>query len=272
MVLSCPVCGEKLAPFGQALKCPNGHSFDVARQHYVNLLLNGAPKEKRHGDDAAMVSARTAFLSAGYYDRFRDAVCAAAAEFLPRGARIIDAGCGEGFYTAAVRDAVDGDVFGADISKTACAACARRGGLTVAVAGVNRLPLGSGSCDGILNVFAPCAAEEFARVLTAGGVLIRGVPAERHLWGLKAAVYEKPYLNPPPDTALPGFVLAARRDVDYKIRLRTARDIHNLFMMTPYYYKTGAGDQAKLAALDELETELDFAVLIYRKDVSTQSL
>jgi hypothetical protein len=51
MVLSCPVCGEKLAPFGQALKCPNGHSFDVARQHYVNLLLNGAPKEKRHGDD-----------------------------------------------------------------------------------------------------------------------------------------------------------------------------------------------------------------------------
>lgn len=265
MVLSCPVCGEKLAPFGQALKCPSGHSFDVARQHYVNLLLNGAPKEKRHGDDAAMVSARTAFLSAGYYDQFRDAVCAAAAEFLPRGARIIDAGCGEGFYTAAVRDALNADVCGADISKAACAACARRGGLTVAVAGVNRLPVPSESCDGALNIFAPCSEEEFFRVLRPGGILIRGVPKERHLWGLKAAVYEKPYLNPPPDTELGGFELISRRDADYEIHLKTQTDIHNLFLMTPYYYKTGVDDQRKLAGLDHLDTELSFAILIFRK-------
>jgi 23S rRNA (guanine745-N1)-methyltransferase len=266
MVLSCPVCGKKLAPFGGSLKCENGHSFDVSRKHYVNLLMSEAPKEKRHGDDRAMVDARTAFLEAGYYDRFRDALCEAAAEYIPRGSRIMDAGCGEGFYTAAVRDAVDADICGVDISATACAACARRGGITVAAAGVGRLPVPSGSCAGLLNIFAPCAPEEFARVLAPEGVLIRGVPTENHLFGLKAAVYDEPRLNPPPDVSLPGFRLISRRSVEYDITLRCGRDIHNLFLMTPYYYKTGARDQAKLEGLERLDTHLGFAVLVYGKN------
>lgn len=265
MVLSCPICGEKLVPFGNALKCKNGHSFDVARQHYVNLLLSAAPKEKRHGDDKAMVAARTAFLEAGYYDAFRDSVCETAAAFLPRGAKLIDAGCGEGFYTAAVRDALSADVCGVDISKTAVQAAARRGGLTLVVAGVNHLPVPDGSCDGVLNIFAPEAPAEFSRVLRPGGILIRGVPKERHLWGLKAAVYDEPYLNPPAETSLPDFELAGRRDIDYEIKLKSRDDIHNLFLMTPYYYKTGVRDQEKLSSLDELRTELSFAVLAYRK-------
>lgn len=266
MVLSCPVCGEALAPFGSALKCRNGHSFDVARQHYVNLLMASAPKEKRHGDDKAMVGARTAFLETGLYDRFRDAVCQTAREHLPAGARLVDAGCGEGYYSAALRDALSADLCGVDISKAAAAAAAKRGGMTIAVAGVNRLPVHDESCDGVINIFAPLAAEEFSRVLAPGGILIRALPRERHLWGLKAAIYDSPYLNPPVEETLSGFDLISRRDVDYEITLPCRRDIQNLFLMTPYYYKTSPADQQKLSRLQSLKTELSFAVLAYRKE------
>ena len=65
--------------------------------------------------------------------------------------------------------------------------------------------------------------------------------------------------------ALPGFTLAEQRVLRGTITLRTNADIEALFCMTPYYYKTGARDQAKLHALDTLTTETEFALLIYRK-------
>ena len=137
--------------------------------------------------------------------------------------------------------------------------------MTLATARVSHLPVPDGSCDGVLNIFAPDAPGEFSRVLRPRGILIRGVPKERHLWGLKAAVYDEPYLNPPVEPDLPAFELARRWDVDYEITLKSRDDIHNLFLMTPYYYKTGVRDQEKLLALDRLRTELSFAVLAYRK-------
>ena len=91
------------------------------------------------------------------------------------------------------------------------------------------------------------------------------IPLERHLWGLKQAVYDRPYENTVPDPALPGFTLAEQRTLRNTITLRTNADIEALFCMTPYYYKTGARDQAKLHALDTLTTETEFALLIYRK-------
>jgi len=85
------------------------------------------------------------------------------------------------------------------------------------------------------------------------------------VWGEARVGGAEPYRNSPPEEELGGFELAARRDVTYNITLKSQSDIHNLFMMTPYYYKTGQRDQEKLEALLSLETELGFAVLIYRK-------
>ena len=96
-------------------------------------------------------------------------------------------------------------------------------------------------------------------------MLLRVIPLERHLWGLKQAVYDHPYENTVPDPVLPGFILAEQRTLRGTITLRTNADIEALFCMTPYYYKTGARDQAKLHARDALTTETEFALLIYRK-------
>ena len=157
-------------------------------------------------------------------------------------------------------------VCGVDISRDALICAHRRAPeLTLAVASIAHLPVADASCDLVLNVFAPHDAAEFARVLRTNGVLLRVIPLERHLWGLKQAVYDRPYENTVPDPALPGFTLAEQRALRGTITLRTNADIEALFCMTPYYYKTGARDQAKLHALDTLTTETEFALLIYRK-------
>ena len=118
----------------------------------------------------------------------------------------------------------------------------------------------------IVNLFAPCFPDEFHRVLLPGGILIRGVPLEDHLWELKCAIYDEPYRNPKPETELEHFDFLYQKEIQYRIRMDDPRDIRNLFMMTPYYYKTGAADQEKLSKLTSLQTQLGFAVQVYRKN------
>ena len=267
----CPVCGGVLERSERSLRCAAGHCYDLAKQNYVNLLMKNQPAAKRHGDDKRMVAARQEFLDGGWYACLRDALCALAVKHCG-GAAFLDVGCGEGYYTSAVRKALSGAgkscaAGGIDISKTALIAAAKRDPeLSLAVASVNRLPVSDGSIGLLMNVFAPNDDAEFLRVLRPGGVLLKAVPREKHLFGLKAAVYEKPYLNPAPAYAPAGFTLLERMDVDARITVSPRAQIENLFMMTPYYYKTGAADQAKLSVLDTLETELEFSVFALRKN------
>ena len=269
--LICPVCGGALTKEERRCVCPAGHSFDLARQGYVNLRLSGQSARRRHGDDRAMVRSRTAFLDKGYYRCVLDAVLAEVLTCAADGCTVLDAGCGEGWYTAHVAAALaervqDPCVIGIDISKDAVAAAGRRGaGLTLAVASSARLPAAAESCDVVLDLFAPLEPAEFARVLKMEGTLIRAIPLQEHLMGLKRAVYDTPRPNDPPVMELDGFALAAVRDVYGTLHLDSSADIQALFMMTPYYYKTGAADQAKLAAVRHLDTELAVRVAAYRK-------
>lgn len=264
--LICPVCGAPLEKIERTMRCGKGHSFDLAKQNYVNLLMRNQSADKRHGDDKRMVSARTAFLDAGYYAPLQDALCTLAEKYA--GKDLIDAGCGEGYYTAAVRQRLEDacgscSAVGIDISKTALIAASKRDPeLTLAVSGISRLPVADSSCDLIMNVFAPNDDGEFSRVLRPNGVLLKAVPLEQHLYSLKAAVYEKPYRNPEPEYSPDGFSVLERVDVCYTIELKTGEQIENLFMMTPYYYKTSADDQKKLLNLDTLTTEVAFGIFV----------
>ena len=270
--LTCPVCGGALECADRTLNCANGHCYDLAKQNYVNLLMRNQSSDKRHGDDKLMVAARQEFLDAGYYAPLRDALCALAVKYGGESVALLDVGCGEGYYTSAVRTALESagkpcSAVGIDISKTALIAAAKRdSALTLAVASVSALPVGDASCDILMNIFAPNDDAEFRRVLRPSGVLLKAVPLERHLFGLKAAVYDEPYLNPAPDYAPAGFTALERADVTGSIEVTPQKQIENLFMMTPYYYKTGAVDQAKLASLDTLTTEIAFGILAFRRE------
>lgn len=269
--LKCPVCGGVLRCEDRTMRCESGHCYDIARQGYVNLLMSNHSSAKRHGDDKAMVAARRLFLEQGYYDILRDAVCDAAVRHCGTQVDLLDAGCGEGWYTAGVKAALEKNgkqcrACGVDISREALIACAKRqADIALAVGSINHLPVPDASCDLLLNIFAPDDTAEFARVLRPGGVLLRVVPLEDHLMGLKAAVYDRPYPNPSPQYAPDGFELLERVDVCDRIHLRSQEDIQNLFLMTPYYYKTGRQDQQKLLALDTLDTEISFGIFCYKR-------
>lgn len=133
------------------------------------------------------------------------------------------------------------------------------------MASVFHLPIKTESCDIVTNLFSPYCGDEFLRVLKKNGIFIMVIPAERHLWQLKCAVYDEPYLNETKDFALEGFEHIGRKTVSDEITLPCVEDIMSLFSMTPYFYKTGISGQRRLESLDSLKTEIGFEILTYRK-------
>ena len=265
--LLCPICGEPLAFGDTEAVCRNNHHFDLAKQGYVNLLIRGGPGGTRHGDDSLMVKARRAFLEKGYYDPLAELIAETAKAHAPKGACLLDIGCGEGYYTEKLFHALEEpEILCIDISKEAVKRASKRGfPKTAAVASAFELPVKSRSCDIVLSIFAPYSEKEVSRILKDNGVLILALPRERHLFRLKAEIYDEPYANPPVKEMLDGFELLAVYPLDYELKLDNPEDIENLFKMTPYYYKTSAADQEKALALKTLRTEISFAVMVYRK-------
>jgi 23S rRNA (guanine745-N1)-methyltransferase len=273
----CPICKGTLTQIDRTLRCARGHSFDFAAQGYVHLLPSDRMRTKLPGDNREMVEARRRFLDAGYYAPFRDAAASLLVRALaPLDAPVVlDAGCGEGYYTDGVRRALAAAgktpvVIGVDISKPAVkAACARSRELSLAVASCFALPVADGSADALLAIFSPIAEEEFARVVRPGGYLLLAVAGERHLFGLKEVLYDHPYENEHRKTDYRGFSFVSRTPVRTTAHLTGRQQIADLFAMTPYYWKTPAAGAARLAQLETLDTELGFDLLLYRREETT---
>lgn len=95
----CPVCKEELKLDGRTYRCINNHCFDCAKQGYVNLLQSNKSKSKRHGDDKLMIEARTRFLNTNFYKPLCDLMCELLKKYVPQNACVLDAGCGDCYYT-----------------------------------------------------------------------------------------------------------------------------------------------------------------------------
>lgn len=267
----CPLCGGPLTEAPGGLRCPGRHSFDRAREGYVHLLPANQKHSRAPGDDKGMAAARRAFLDRGWYAPLREALCRLAVDCTDPAPVVLDAGCGEGYYTAGVREALISAgktpvTAGVDISKFSLQKAARRcPDISFAVASVYRLPAADRSVDLLLNVFSPLAIDEFRRVLRPGGTYLYVVPAARHLWELKQVLYDSPYLNEERETPYEGFAYERIVPVDAEITLPNQADIQNLFCMTPYYWKTPKSGAERLLALESLEATISFRVHIFRK-------
>lgn len=264
----CPVCRGELTHESGSAKCERGHSFDRSKYGYYNLLLKNIGGV--HGDNREMVLARTAFLASGHYRPLAAAISNAVTEYTqPRG-KLLDVGCGEGYYTDIVERAMherDGEtrVFGFDISKDAARQIKKKNPrILSAVASAYDIPVSDGFCDTVLCAFSPLAREEIYRVLKPSGVFIMAIPEVNHLYELKSILYKTPYKNEVKDTALEGFELVSDRRISFLMKLSSEETLA-LFGMTPYAYRTPRESAMALGELGGLDCTADFHLYVYRK-------
>ena len=272
-ILICPVCRAGLHREEKSFFCGGAkrHCFDISASGHINLC----PGRATGGDSKEAVRSRTDFLSLGYYKPISDKICEIVRSTSPQ--NVIDAGCGEGYYTNNIARTTDAEVYGFDLSKEAIIAAsksARRQGIknsTFCVGGIYNLPIKDEGADIVTNIFAPCAEDEFLRVLKPDGTLIVVSSGKNHLLGLKKAVYETVYTNEERADLPKQMKLENRTELEYTIKLDTADAIRNLFSMTPYSYRTSEKDYRKLLSLEYLETEIDVEIAVYRKDTTDEN-
>ena len=268
--LICPVCALALEPDGRTFRCRRGHSFDIAKEGYVNLLLSHKGGDAM-GDSKDAARFRRDFLNRGYYAALRDRLTALVAERkqTPAGegtAFLLDVCCGEGYYSSALGQIPGLELWGFDLAREMVRLASKRGGGSYFVANLARIPVASGSFDFATLLFAPFQEKELLRVLKPGGRLFLVIPGRRHLFGLKQAVYDSPYEN---DEALPkteALRLLGTEKLSGRITLASRDDIRAVFRMTPYYYRSAPADREKLDRYETLDTQIEFVIAEYQKE------
>lgn len=278
MAYQCPLCRCPLRRVDRSFSCQNNHQFDVAKEGYVNLMPVQHKGSKHPGDNREMMQARRRFLESGPYEPLRQAVVEVCQEALPadgraeQGVTLLDIGCGEGYYTSGLAEHYVGggeagcsQVYGLDISKVAVRYAAKRYPQgQFCVGSSHRLPFADGGLDGVVRIYAPCHAQELARCVTPGGILLTVTPAARHLYQLRALVYEQVRLHDEQPEELVGFALEKERTLSYVLSLGSEQAL-DLLHMTPFGWKANADVIGDLEEMDFFACEADFIIRIYRK-------
>ena len=265
MNLICPICGEQLNKEDRRFVCARNHSFDVARQGHVNLLVVQQKHSKNPGDTREQVLSRREFLEAGHYAPIANALIETAKELGITG-QILDVGCGEGWYSAQLADALGVPLTGLDISKEAvrCAAAKYKGKQWLCATAAH-IPVEDGSVRLLTSLFALTLPEEFRRVLEPGGYYFQVLAAEDHLLGLKGIIYDQ--LNfKEKDTVpeLPGFERVKSIPVRFTFTVE-GQQVQNLFSMTPHVFRIGKDGAERLRNTQILTDTASCVLNVFRR-------
>lgn len=264
-ILICPACGTSLEWSSKECRCINGHSFDLAKEGYANLLLSHQRRSGHPGDDANMIQARRRFFDSGAFDPLSRLI--AKSTIGNRQSSILDCGCGEGRFLGALSEACNGQFFGVDVSKEAvrCAARRYKKAKWIVANGMRRLPFADHSLDVILSVLAPRNPEEFTRILKPDGALILGVPGPNHLIELRSrlAANAGDFEEKADEAAAkcaPYFTEKHRELLSYQQTLNAAQ-LADLIQMTPIFWCSSPEAKAEVQPLDELTVTISFILL-----------
>lgn len=276
--LACPIDGKKLEQVDKQFVCENGHSFDIARQGYVNLLPVQHKRSKQPGDSKAMVLARSHFLNSGIYQRIADSLTQLVSTHIinDNALCLLDAGCGEGYYFNFLLDSLaqkegtaDLSFIGLDISKDAILQAAKRNRQTSWIVGSNRQPpLVDESVDIILCLFGFFCEEGFYRVLKPGGKIIMVDPGVDHLKELREIIYPEVKKAKPSDSLQMDekkFSLQSSESLQFKTQLSDNELINHLLLMTPHFYRVSKAGRETVRRLDKLDITVDIIFTVLRK-------
>jgi 23S rRNA (guanine745-N1)-methyltransferase len=266
---ACPLCSLPLLNQAAVFRCENNHSFDCAKENYLNLLPVQFKHSKNPGDNKAMVNARRAFLEQGYYQPLMNRLLALYHEKMPADANkpaiFLDAGCGEGFYTHQHKNA-ENTVYGVDIAKEAIKKAGKKyKNCHFSVATLSKLPFADILFSWIVSVYAPILENEFTRVLSPGGFLLTVTPAKQHLMQLKQQIYDDAKEHDVEKLPIENLTLVHQENITYQMHLKTGQDTLNLLSMTPFAFKASEIVKQQLLNQDNFTCQADFLIRLYQK-------
>lgn len=276
--LRCPVCSEPLQWESQAsktIRCALNHTFDQAKQGYWNLLLPQRKRSKSPGDNQAMVDARHQFLSLGHYQPIVNAIQNTLTNLYSHldTPSLIDLGCGEGYYTRQIYQAMPSDskpvtCIGLDISKPAILHASKLDKqITWLVATGADIPVMASSIDIATLIFARLLPEPTAKILKPGGYFLVVWPGPDHLRELRELIYTEVRdsdLNP--DAQLSDLFEPIQCDrLGFRFTLNDEHDINHLLMMTPHGQRLHATARSRLLSQSQLTLQADIRLSLYRK-------
>lgn len=271
----CPLCHQPLLPDAASWRCENRHQFDRAREGYVNLLPVQHKRSKQPGDSADMMLARREFLDAGHYQPLQQKVCEIFDRVLTEEASaVLDIGCGEGYYTHEVANRLQArgevEIHGLDVSKVAVRFGARRyHNVQFCVASSHRLPFSAGQFDAVLRIYAPCKAEELARVIKEKGYVLTVTPGPRHLIQYKELIYQDAKLHDETPEQMAGFELVEQHSLNYPMKLNSEESAA-LLQMTPFAWRARPEVWGVLATTPVFECETDFTLRLWQRSESQE--
>jgi len=291
----CPICGSTLTPDARTWRCEGSqtaaktvHTFDVAKQGYVNLLPVNQKKSKAPGDSEASIQARQRFLSAGFYAPLKQALVKIVTELTKNKGNInwLDIGCGEGYYSQALASLNLNQLIAADISKPALLELAKKSkaagqlwyqqkedkktAIFPMVASAANLPIETNSLFGISSIFSPILPKHFFEVLESGGYLLIAKPDQGHLASVRQALFDD-VREHDSDKFLqelaPYFELIDRVEVETTLNL-SQNELADLLTMTPYSYRAKLANREALlnsALKSSFKTQARFVIFVLQK-------
>lgn len=268
-VIACPVCGQSLINDEKRWLCSAGHSFDQARQGYLNLLVAQHKKSKAPGDTLEMVDARQRVLDSQLYQPISDLLNQWVSDIaLSKGGplQIADIGCGEGYYTQRLQQIladhqVPHQIYGVDISKDALRRAAKRSkDIHWLVASGGQPPFLEQQLDIIVSLFTNLMPQGFTKILKPGAPVILINTGADHLIELRQLVYENvrsQVFNPSDTMVGHGYQLSGEQKLKFSTKLNSSEQIIDLLQMTPHWWRVQPSALAKLEQLNELEITVD---------------
>lgn len=272
-VFKCPVCSKPLEKSKKIYSC-GSHTFDIAKEGYVNLILNA---KETSGDSKEMMQSRRDFLNLHFYRKlvecFEDILYKTMA--LTQGA-VLDIGCGEGYYLDEMQRSdhpAEVEFYGLEISKMGTKMAAKRNrNVHWVTANSADLPFLDHSMDAILSIFSIYTSKEVLRVMKDDGVMIIVRAGEDHLLELRNIIY--PEIIEKPKSAIYDedlFRCISCDTLKYQVHMDRSEDIMNLLYMTPHYWKIKQENKVLLTQMDALDITIDFQVIVIKclKNFST---
>lgn len=266
VTVCCPLCGGPLCRASGALRCPGGHSFDIARQGYVNLLPVTQKHSKAPGDTPEQVAARRAVFDSGLYEPVARRLAELCSE-LPC-ASVLDVGCGEGYYLAYLQEHLPvGEACGVDISKDAVRyASARNKKAAFFTATAAHLPFPDGSFTLLTAMFSLTMPEEYRRLLADDGCFVRVTAGRNHLMGLKRIIYPRIIeKESEPVNELPGFSMVRSERITFPIELKSNPEVMQLLKMTPHWLRITEEGLHRAMETDVLHDAAEVCFTVFRR-------